>query len=1262
MKSSTKTSLALLSVFIVLCSSVSWLASITAAPTPANDLYVTFEEEADLDHVCFYITMKNEQDSDDSFPSKFLLNRTSIDIAKAETKLWEEQEYEYEVTHCKTCEVEVKNCTINNETKEEKCEPHNASVTDCDECGNWSEERTGYRWEGKQLASTEKDTGKKELRNQFEEIQIKKGETKRYKLCYYFNEIPINPSTGMSGSYGYMYLDVKDKLHYDFENSSCWNTSCCDKKMPVYGWCPHCSSDTEMVLLASNRTDNMGAYINGSLEFFWGNFTVNSTWQIIGYVYYNNETDYALVDPTETYQLEMDVDEGNSTDYGNPWDKNTILVLHLNGTGGHDSSTYGYTASVGDSPASVDGIVGHANYFDGSNDDMNYGDTIDGDFYMTVMLWMKASGTDSGYAITKYASGKKRWYMEHGGSGTGVDFNDNVHGGYYPKITAETVDGTWHHLAFVLNNTNAYAYFDGVLTATDSEANFQGCTNNNSLIVAGSNINYFNGTLDEVRIYNRSLSSDEIMMIYNNTVGTHNVTQFGLEEIRVPQITIYSPKNKTYDITTIDLNWSADQTLDWIAYSLNGTGNVSLFHKEGEYIDSFDISGEISSPCGITQNGTYFWITDADDDEVYQYHIDGTYANNHFDTNSSGNIVPFGITQNGTYFWITDTPTQMVYIYDMDGTPAGNFSTAAESCSPWGITQNGTYFWITDNGTGNTVYKYWMNGTYADSFNTAGENADAKGITQNGTYFWIVDFVDEKVYIYNMDGTYTGRSFSTAAANNEPFGITQNGTYIWITDLYDYAPVVYKYYENEEFFNTTITAEEGSHNVTVCGNSTSGNMNCTTKYFTVDLTNPVISLTFPENNTRYNLTWINITGTASDNNADTIYINDTENFGTNLGNYTNWNFTNTSIEEGWYSLKITANDTGGNEKLVEVHFSIGTWNITFNVTSDEQHQPEKDGVTITCNYTGFSQGGDNTNPYGPYGFPSGDWECTFSLGQYFDITEIFTAGDKTINVTIPRAGGATYQEHEWIEWLYECWYSGECRQTLDRIETMIVYINQTTTQINETINKVWDQFKQTDESVVLNETTISSVVSNTSNITINYSVDVPEKEDYKFLPIRLFYWFLDETNTSCYSQGNYSVAMIEPYCQPLVAHTIGEVNTVLNFTVDMRPSLPSGNYTLVRRIDIDPNDIWINYGHEILGMIEVLEDNTELNVNLEITSKDVEKHEESELASQQPDKMESDGVTGFTIAKLLNPASLSLVISLITLITVVCLVIVKRKQ
>ena len=70
--------------------------------------------------------------------------------------------------------------------------------------------------------------------------------------------------------------------------------------------------------------------------------------------------------------------------------------------------------------------------------------------------------------------------------------------------------GAWHHVAYVLNGSNKYLYIDGSQAAT-STANVD--TMAQSRINVGrsaAGTDYWPGKVDEVRIYNRALSSTEI--------------------------------------------------------------------------------------------------------------------------------------------------------------------------------------------------------------------------------------------------------------------------------------------------------------------------------------------------------------------------------------------------------------------------------------------------------------------------------------------------------------------------------------------------------------------------------------------------------------------------------------------------------------------------------------------------------------------------------------------------------------------------------
>jgi hypothetical protein len=202
-------------------------------------------------------------------------------------------------------------------------------------------------------------------------------------------------------------------------------------------------------------------------------------------------------------------------------------------------------------------------------------------------------------------------------------------------------------------------------------------------------------------------------------------------------------------------------------------------------------------------------------------------------------------------------------------------------------------------------------------------------------------------------------------------------------------------------------------------------------------------------------------------------------------------------------------------------------------------------------------------------------------------------------------------------------------------------MNQTVFQANETIANLWSQFSHTDQSVVQDEDTISNVVNDTNNITIDYSIYIPVKEGYEqgdYLPVRIMYWFLDEDNESCYNQGDYpsGIDKIEPYCQPLTVYTIGQIDSVIDFTVELRPSLPAGTYYIVRNIEVDPEYTWINYGREVIGSVEVLEDSTEASINLENTGTFVQ----PELTAP---------LTGLIIGDILTPVNISLVLSMLAI-------------
>jgi hypothetical protein len=81
---------------------------------------------------------------------------------------------------------------------------------------------------------------------------------------------------------------------------------------------------------------------------------------------------------------------------------------------------------------------------------------------------------------------------------------------------AGLLDGNWHHLALTYNGAALVSYIDGAQTATNPVT---------GAITTGSPTNignyggyYANGYIDDVRIYNRALSANEVKQLYSSNI------------------------------------------------------------------------------------------------------------------------------------------------------------------------------------------------------------------------------------------------------------------------------------------------------------------------------------------------------------------------------------------------------------------------------------------------------------------------------------------------------------------------------------------------------------------------------------------------------------------------------------------------------------------------------------------------------------------------------------------------------------------------
>ncbi len=223
------------------------------------------------------------------------------------------------------------------------------------------------------------------------------------------------------------------------------------------------------------------------------------------------------------------------------------------------------------SPTWVAGRVGKALSFAGgmyvsvpSNDVL----TIQGNF--TLSVWIKTSNTGTGGTsnyrdiISKVPSGSPwpGYVMAINGNGAiSVWTASNVAGAWSDDSGYNLADGKWHLVSVSLSGTTAQIYVDGVAKGSFTKA-IPG-SNNNGIFSLGAEVGTtasrdFIGSIDDVHIYNRALSSSEIKTIY----------QFG------------SAQNKVVSNSGLVGYWSLNDGAGSKANDMSGSGNNgTLIHS-----------------------------------------------------------------------------------------------------------------------------------------------------------------------------------------------------------------------------------------------------------------------------------------------------------------------------------------------------------------------------------------------------------------------------------------------------------------------------------------------------------------------------------------------------------------------------------------------------------------------------------------------------------------------------------------------------------
>src|SRR3989344_3868301 len=665
--------------------------------------------------------------------------------------------------------------------------------------------------------------------------------------------------------------------------------------------------------------------------------------------------------------LNMPFEGINGTTYNNSWDYsglgnngNETNGVVWNSTGGYDGKG---AYQFGGTGTSQDIDLGDRDYFKSSL-------CING---CTFSAWAyKRDDTSSVVILSRNdATGNDRMFRIGVNQNEVVDFTIISNGSVVSaencaanSATGQFLINVWHHVTGRYNLTHTALFINGTQVGAtacpfpginvskwdESEKTFIGAREDNIPT------QFWNGTIDEVTIFNRSLSAEQIYALWRNQTNVI-VAQ---ETTRGENWTVQATPNDGYEdgtmmtstnITILDktppnvtlnfLNNPVDNS-NFSIRSNNQTFNASIFDAESQ-VDTvyfwFDngTSADINI-TGINNSGqwtvSYNVSTLAEEKQGVRIIANDTVNN----INNSA-VINFTVDFTSPNVTINSLNTNNLYNGSNYSVRSGNITFNASVFDV--LTGVSTvYFWL-DNGTGNDINITGVNnsGRWTISYNVSTLAEGRQGVriiandtvnNINDTYFmnFTIDFTPPNVTRNFLNNPVDNSNFSIRSSNQ-----TFNAS---IFDNLLLVDTVYFWFDNgtSNDFNITgtnisgqwsvsynvSTLAEGKQGVRIIANDTVNNINDTYFInFTVDFTAPTVNITTPAAGaTLVGTLAFNATITDALLEISTVlfqFSNGTAPFNRTASNTSgSWNVSiNTdSIVEGGLTITVFANDTVGN--------------------------------------------------------------------------------------------------------------------------------------------------------------------------------------------------------------------------------------------------------------------------------------------------------------------------------------------------------------
>jgi fibronectin type 3 domain-containing protein len=296
---------------------------------------------------------------------------------------------------------------------------------------------------------------------------------------------------------------------------------------------------------------------------------------------------------TYRYQVRALDAEGNQGPYSNAASATTgalgvVAAYSFDegaGTTVADSSGNGNTGTISNATWAAAGKYGAALLFNGTNARVNIpnSSSLQLTSGMTLEAWVNPATVSNAWRDVIY-KGNDNYYLGATTSPTGGPGGGGTFGGTGADVVGSSAlpTNTWSHLALTYDNASLRLYVNGILA--DSQARTGAiATSTNQLQIGGDSIygQYFNGIIDDVRIYNSAISAAQIQA---------DMDQAGTGVPTAPTNLIASVTSSTQ----IDLTWGAST-------DTAGVTGYRVERCQGEGCSSFT---QIAAPSATNYSDT----------------------------------------------------------------------------------------------------------------------------------------------------------------------------------------------------------------------------------------------------------------------------------------------------------------------------------------------------------------------------------------------------------------------------------------------------------------------------------------------------------------------------------------------------------------------------------------------------------------------------------------------------------------------------------